>query len=241
MREICPLCREATDFVDSHIVPRFFWKRIKDNGQYELTSAATGTSKKAQKEYKEKLLCKNCDNVVLREYESHLAKLIYIDQEGETAHSKNALHLKGLSYHMLKRSILSIAWRMHHSGLEPYKKISLNDQHEHLIRSYLRKEIELKEDEFPLLIAAPLIDGEGATRFMLTPFTTHFDDMTPILHITLQGMIFSIFLDESFSHPKVQNLILKEDGSLVIPKADILRFPFIREALKKLSPSETSG
>jgi len=241
MSKNCPLCRKPGELVDSHIIPRLFWRKLKNNGQYEFFDGSSGKIRKDQSEHKEKLLCKECDTVVLREYEAHLAKLIYIEQEGTSAQAKHSLHLQGLPYHMLKRAILSIAWRMHHSSLPIFEKVCLTSAFEERIRQYLLKEIDLGAEEFPFLVASPLIDGKGATNFMLSPFQTKFKGKTPILNITLQGMIFSVLLHDNFFHPEIQDFLLKEDGSLVILKGDIMKFSLLREALEKFFPPEEFG
>lgn len=215
----------------SHIIPRFFWKRTKEEGKYQILSANPNSPKKGQREPKEKLLCSHCDNVVLQKYETHFSKLIYGGYEVEAANTQQTLNLRNLDYNRMKKCILAILWRMHHSSLNEYKSVKLKKNHEEIIRKYLINEEAVPDTAFPIIAAAPILGKSGSGAGIMGPYLNDAYEQ-PTWHQMLQGIIFSVFLNEDFFHPKIKDIILKSNGTMVILKSDFMKFPFLAAFMK---------
>ncbi len=227
MKKVCPLCKIDKELVSSHIVPHFFWKHTKENGQYNQKMTGSAEWKKGQSEPKEHLLCKCCDNVRLREFEAYLSRFIYIDTGATPYLSKASLKFKGIDYSLFKRAILSIFWRVHHSKLPEFRKFELELEQEELIRSYLTKKSELREEEFPIIVVVPLITGNGGGAAICGPYQSEFVGAKFWSYI-LQGVIYTMVCDKNFFHPVLSQLVLKSSGDLEIHKRDFRTIGFLK-------------
>jgi hypothetical protein len=239
MKRICPLCQNDEEVVSSHIIPRFFWRHVKEEGKYHIISSNGNSPLKGQRELKEKLLCSKCDNLTLQSYETYLAKLVYGGHEADTiTNTKQALHLRGLDYKRLKRGILSILWRMHHSSLQDFKTVRLEATQEEIIRSYVNAESDLPDTAFPILVAAPLFgDAGGGGACIMGPYIDE-SYGCKVWNQLLQGMIFRVFLSHDFSNPEIKDFVLNSSGEMVILKGEFTKFPFLMKFLERALPSK---
>lgn len=104
IRGRCRLCNTEDWLVDSHIIPNFYFKSLKEaEGHYYVQS--TDPSKrelKKQKGITENLFCAKCDNVRLQQYEDHLAKVLFGGHSLAGEEIGQVLVVKGYDYKKLK-------------------------------------------------------------------------------------------------------------------------------------------
>ncbi len=102
LEEVCALCLKEKTLRDSHLIPKFVGKWLKDNGTGYLSSAADG-SKRVQDIGKFKLLCDDCEQKFSK-LEKYFADSIFFpfhnDKVREFDYDEN-----------LKSFIISMAWR----------------------------------------------------------------------------------------------------------------------------------
>ena len=103
-------------------------------------------------------------------------------------------------------------------------------EHEDRIRRYLRGDIELAESDYPVLVAAPSIDKEFSANVILGPFSERICGNSS-WSIVLQGLLFSVILEENFTDVSIDACILKKEGSLLVSKGDIMEYSCLREIL----------
>src|SRR5437868_1951479 len=75
----CRLCNLKDRLIDSHIIPNFYFKSLKEvEGFYYIQSTDPLKREfKKQKGITENLFCAKCDNVRLQRNEDHLAKVLF--------------------------------------------------------------------------------------------------------------------------------------------------------------------
>lgn len=78
LKPLCKLCQNSYDLKESHILPRFLGKYLKDTGATGyLTAVDTrGKPSRGQDLYKTKLLCVNCESII-SEAETFFANKIF--------------------------------------------------------------------------------------------------------------------------------------------------------------------
>ena len=78
MKPLCKLCQNNDDLRNSHILPRFLGKYLKDTSAtgYLMTIDKNGKPSRSQDLYKSKLLCSGCESI-LNEAETFFANTIF--------------------------------------------------------------------------------------------------------------------------------------------------------------------
>lgn len=144
---ICRFCGRNSKLVESHIIPDFLFRDLKDkNGMIQHVTLNNGESRKVRKSdfVDNNLLCSDCDNRVFGGLEAvasnFLLKSVYpslakIDLKfGVTDIHRE--QFSGLKYQKLKLFILSVLWRAHHSQQPMFKNVNLG-VHEAAIKQML--------------------------------------------------------------------------------------------------------
>ena len=73
----CALCREGKTLRNSHIIPKFVWKYLKESAGAGGFRIGTNPNKPVQDGFKEKLLCSDCEQKLGR-WENSTAKQIFL-------------------------------------------------------------------------------------------------------------------------------------------------------------------
>lgn len=104
MSETCALCLQQKPLRDSHIIPKFVGKWLKDTSATGFLASADDASKRKQDLVKEKLLCEYCEQKFSK-FENYFANNIFYpfhnDKVREFDYDEN-----------LKPFIISMAWRV---------------------------------------------------------------------------------------------------------------------------------
>ena len=102
MSEICALCLKKKPLRDSHIIPKFVGKWLKEEGTGFLVSAADG-SKRVQDLGTEKLLCEDCEQKFSKLENFFASNIFYPFHKDKVRKFDYDENLKPL--------IISMAWR----------------------------------------------------------------------------------------------------------------------------------
>ena len=112
----CRLCGEERKLLKSHIVPELCYRSAYDEKHraVEVRSSSQGVRKAtAQKGFRERLLCDDCEQLLCRQYESPFSDYWYQVKQLSGPIKENVVELTGADYRMMKLFHLSIIWRAH--------------------------------------------------------------------------------------------------------------------------------
>lgn len=234
---ICKLCLQEHYLVKSHIIPKFFWKQLKEKyGHYNILSENNFDNKKYQKDLTENLFCEHCDTVILSRNEKYLADFLF-NKEFEFRYetiSKSFSIIYNLDYKLIKIGLLSILWRMSLSNYDIFKLVKLGDKHNEIIRRYIINNEDVKEDIYPIFFTVPLMQGKYYKDFILQP-EGYRENGNIYYRCILGGFIF-IFVVGSSRITSLDNLMtIKENGSWVVLFIEIDEINFLKNFLGNVS------
>lgn len=184
----CKLClKEDVDLLTkSHIIPSFLFSDMKDfknNSFIQLTpekyiAGRNQHIKKIHDSFHESnILCKNCDNVILKKYEDYLKLTLHSTKKPNYSRpicvkkisedrGFNVLYIENVNYKLYKLGFLSILWRASISNLSFFKIVDLG-VHSELIRKILFEDIEPKESDYPFFTS--FLNRKNDTNQIILP------------------------------------------------------------------------
>lgn len=231
----CRLCHLDDWLVDSDIIPKFHYKPLKETeGRFYVLS--TDASKKVipeQKTITENLLCAQCDNERLSLYEGHLAKVIFGGHPLAARQDGPLLLIEGYDYKKIKNGLLSILWRMSISTNGFFSSVDLGVKHEERLRVALLKNIELPEEEYPILLIAPLFDGKTLSDLILEPTFARVGG-NRIYRCLISGLIFT-FIVGSAPLGEMERILILRARSWPVGRAKVEDIPFLHDACMRQS------
>ncbi len=230
----CRLCLSTKALVESHIVPNFFFREMKgeENVFFILPSDPSKPELRRQGAPKEPLFCAKCDNESLSAYEQYLAKLLFHFHPPGKAIGPFFV-IDGYDYKRLKNGLLSILWRMHLSKDRYFSNVNLGSKHAERLRTVLASDMEIPEEEFPILIAVPLIDGQLLGHCMLQPDFTRANG-NRVYRCIIAGLIFTFYVGSAPLDSTTKQLILRRNQWPWL-RAKVNELPMLRDALTKLA------
>ncbi|EMJ5422695.1 hypothetical protein RFI10_004265 [Klebsiella aerogenes] len=164
MKGICKLCLEEKVLMESHSIPRSYFRRLKKSSS-QLMIIQKGSKPRLENfDPKEPLLCLDCEQFISHEYESYGTRLL------RNHHNirKNANHIivNAFDYKRFYLYLLSILWRASISKNIHYSSVHGVPELDDLMRYCIqRKEIRinklshLKIDNFIKICVFRLIDS----------------------------------------------------------------------------------
>jgi len=134
----CKLCKSKQMLIKSHIIPKFLHKKIdpKKNTPCVIYENSKVSSKNnlGSTEY---LLCENCDNVILSQYENYFNQVWYKKSVlPDILNHKDTISID-IDYDLFLLFHLSIFWRMSVSSLSTFRNIDFGMKHNEQIRKIL--------------------------------------------------------------------------------------------------------
>ncbi len=226
----CRLCLEQHPLVDSHIIPSFLYKPLKEkDGFYFQLSTGDKKESKVQKGVTEYLFCKKCDNERLQKNEDYLARLILGGTSFRGSNLGSSRKIEGLNYQKTKLALLSILWRMSLSKHSLFNEVTLGLKHEEALRCGIMGSQQFGEEEYPILLTAPLFQGRFLADCIMGPSRTKAEGNT-VYRCVLAGFLFSFAVGSNRLSGKAAELNLRKDGSWVISLIDVNDIPFLRTA-----------
>lgn len=168
----CKLCLEDRKLIKSHIIPKFMFKKMKDENNvfYEVTiNIGNGDFKQRKtqiEDYDNNILCENCDNKILGGiYERYAEKVLYGKDLPENISPKCTNFINptdnsefsictNIDYQKLKIFFLSILWRSSITDRSYFQDVSLGQKHEERIREIILNNEYINFDEYPIVITS---------------------------------------------------------------------------------------
>ena len=230
----CRLCNSEDWLVDSHIIPDFHFKPLKKaEGHFYVQSTDPSRAvAKRQKGITENLFCATCDNMRLSRYEDHLAKVVFGGHPLRARESAPLFVVEGYDYKKVKNGLLSILWRMSLTKHDYFSEEDLGEKHEERIRAALLSDTSFAEEEYPILLTAPVFSGRHLADCILpTDFTRH--DGNRVYRCYISGLLFTFFVGSAALGNDVRRLILRS-ASWPIVRAKVEDIPFLFDACLRL-------
>ena len=231
----CRLCNLKDRLVDSHIIPNFYFKSLKEvEGFYYVQSTDPLKREfKKQKGITENLFCAKCDNVRLQRNEDHLAKVLFGGCLTSFREVGRLFVVKDYDYKKVKNGLLSILWRMSLAKDRFFSEVDLGPKHEERLRLALLNDIELAEEDYPILVTAPFFGGKDLGNMMIPPDFTRTDG-NRVYRCIISGLLFTFFVGAAPIGHSSRQLILRRNSWPII-RAKVEEIPFLFDACKQLA------
>jgi len=223
----CRLCREEAALVDSHIVPAFLFRPLKEvEGRYSILSTDPSERERTgQRGITERLLCRVCDNERLQRYEDHLARVLNGGIGLRIQTGSNVLQVQGSDYRLIKNAAISMLWRIILSRAPMFKEVSLAPLYEERLRDVLLNNLKVGEDEFAVAVTAPLLEGRHFPDWTVSP------DFIPVgennlYRFLVTGLLFTVEVGPGAPVAEMGPMVLRE-REWRIPVMDVRMIPFL--------------
>lgn len=173
---ICKLCKSKQMLINSHIIPKFLHKKIDPKRNtpcviYE-NSKVSNKNNLGSKEF---LLCENCDNVILSQYENYFNQVWYKNSVlPDILNHKDILSID-IDYDHFLLFHLSIFWRMSVSSLSAFRDIDFGEKHNEQIRSMLLNNNNNSKNPYRIVVKAIEQDKKLFDKIIVKPVRFHID------------------------------------------------------------------
>lgn len=226
----CRLCLRDGPLVDSHIIPKFHFKPLKEEeGHFYIVSSDPAKKElKEQKGITEHLLCAKCDNERLQKNEDHLARVIFGGHPLDGKHTGRLLTLGGYDYKKVKNGLLSVLWRMSITTRPYFDGVELGPKHEEVLREALFADMEFPEEQYPILLTAPFFEDQFLGDWMLPPDYARVGG-NRVYRCLISGLLFTFFIGSAPLDAIFAPLILRRD-KWPIARARVEEIPFLLDA-----------
>jgi len=220
----CRLCHEDKELINSHIIPKVFFKFIyPENNEESLIMIGKNVPNKRRPigSY-EKLLCKDCDQM-LGVYDNYAQNLLLKQALQFYPNTDLAYKIDDYSYVKLKLFFLSLLWRSSISDLEEFCNIDIGPFEERL-EELIRSESVGGADDFSVFIAK--FDSENekikgiAEKNILFPAKQKINELNYSIFYLSNAYKIYIKVDKRSTPDVFKELILKDGKSLLIMRLD---------------------
>ncbi|MBU2551306.1 MAG: hypothetical protein KKB20_23030 [Proteobacteria bacterium] len=218
----CRLCGRNEPLVNSHIIPRFFFREMTDDkGQpfrYHIVHAGPDPSiKSGQGGIKEPLLCKDCDNKVIGSWETYASQVIFSGLPSTALDEvfPNTYKLTGIDYNKFKLFQLSLLWRSSITNREGFRSVNLRKKHENIIREMLLNNDPGAFNQYGCLMYMIQNGGVPFDEIIRADGASHI--MSHKVQRFIIGALGWVFFVSSHRVPdKISNWFLSQEGELYI-------------------------
>ena len=239
----CALCLNDRDLCESHIYPKFTYRRMKeeDRGSFRAFSISGGKTEEeiVQDGFKEKLLCKECEGR-FQKWEDYFARIVLqkklLDLKRPSGGEK-WVRVDGFDYTKMKLFLRSILWRTQVSK-NPRFKTNLGDQHEQRLREMLLNSDPGCVEEYGCVVAVPfveLVKGEPEQMrppVSVTPSNARMKHGLRVVRMQIDGLLFQFVVGalEIVRRSDVRLLFLQRNGDLVVGVEDLTKIAYLRKS-----------
>lgn len=164
MKGICKLCLEDKDLLESHSIPKSYFKRLKKNDPQLIVVQKGSKPKRENIDPKEPLLCFECEQFISQEYESYGIRLLR-DHRNIRKNSDHII-IGHFDYKRFYLFLLSILWRASISKSVHYSSVNGVPELDGLMRHCIKQKqlrinklSHLKVDDFIRICMFRLIDS----------------------------------------------------------------------------------
>lgn len=236
----CRLCRQEAELVDSHVIPKFQYKSLKEKEGhfYVISTDSEKKTKKEQKGLTEHLLCAVCDNHRIQQNETHLAHFLHGHRKLplDIKPSNNAIYISGYDYRRLKNALLSILWRMSISRAAFFSEVTLGEHHEERLRNALLNDIEFEEEEYAVALTLPYIDGIHYTDWIMPPDSIQIGN-NRVYRCLVSGLLMTFNVGSAPLNETMKPIIVRRHQTPIL-KMDVRKMPFLNDLCARMGEAQ---
>ena len=217
---ICRLCLAKKKLLKkSHILPKFFLTRSinKNKKGFVVMSVDTSVVKNVpDNAYEANILCHNCDNVILSQFEDYASKFLYggLGRKDRVTITPFQLYheVKNINYHKLKLFVLSLLWKC--SISKTFAEVNLSLEQEEEIRLILMENKFISENHFPVSILSYAHLKEVPNEIIFSPYISKKEKGEQNFLFFGGGLLFQIIVEYQQISPINLESMLKESGEI---------------------------
>lgn len=240
----CRLCLEVKQFAKSHIIPDFYFKRIREGDDKFYTFDAIGAYHgdgnmryAFSGEYDCNILCENCDNNIGKLLEDYACKLLFggltleVGERAEdfvTPDGISFTRFSNIDYSKYKLFLLSILWRASISTRPFFENVNLGPHEETIRKMLLSHEPGLASD-YPTLVLNYLRASDELTKIVGQPLKKRIENRIAYMFIIF-GSVITYLISKSDNPPSALFL-----DSTINPNGEMKWFHVQGDALNFLS------
>lgn len=214
----CRLCLERKDLCEkSHIISGFMYREIFDekNRLAEWKGVGRPTKIVQSGTYEGGILCKDCDNKIIGQYETYAKSVLYDGKHSiKTKNCPGFMQIKGLNYKKFKLFLLSLLWRTSISSKAPFKEVDLGPYEEKLRRMILEGNPGYK-NSYPCIIVSYRNIRKIPYKMLIKPRKTRIDNIITYI-FTIAGFFYFFKIIESESNEWILDKVIDRKGQLKI-------------------------
>lgn len=231
---ICALCKNEGNILNSHIIPEFMYKPIYDDKHRLLLrkNGFTIKSKPIQKGIREKLLCEKCEGQ-LSVYEKYIREILYGGTAITIQQFNDRITISELDYAKVRLFYLSLIWRMSvASNHEMWKKVDLGP-HQEIIRCMIFSENPGSQRKYGFVSIIPLFNGKIVDDLILQPDWVR-SHSGRIYNFVAGGCIYLFHVSNQNIEKEAEQWLINPDGTWVISMKDARKIHFLRYEAEKI-------
>lgn len=252
----CRLCDASQELQNSHIIPRSYFKGLKDNsGQlFTVSSDESAEITLANSDPNEKLFCRDCEQFIGVNYERYGTRLF--KDHRKASKTKLAVEFHNFRFKEFYLFLISILWRASLSNLPRYDHISLgksiNDLFKHCLRNNTIKiQTSLRLDHFFKISVVRIVDktnqlSDAQIKKIMMDLNVEKAESVEggvLWYFMVDGFLIAYhFSPESDIHTvrtKRNYAQITNRSKLIVPIADVSEFQQISEAFKAITRQAT--
>lgn len=232
---ICKLCNEERELKQSHIVPRAYFRRIKQKSGQSIHVTMNDDERPKKKNFDPKsyLLCAECEKFLSRNYEKY--SIEYLRNRNNYTEEGKFLVFSKFNFNKIYIFFISILWRASISDHEIFHNIKMGGVDDYLKQSILQGDVfiegGLKLDELIKVRIFRVIDQtnyftpEIIENFFINFFFLDSEDYVSICFI-VEGYLVCYSLGIFRSNRRLSGQI-NHRSFQVIPKISFENIPFL--------------
>jgi hypothetical protein len=216
----CALCNRERPLIKAHIFPEFLYRPLYDDKHFFNVVRFGSQSRLGRRPkgvYDNSLLCADCDNVRLNEYEDYACSVFTDRNSVRITDQKYAFLVEGLDYRRFKLFLLSLIWRAGVSERTEFANVELGP-HAEQMRQMLYVGDPGSPDRYGCLanqIAVPNLD---AVRMIEIPESIHIGSHRCYRTAFMSIFWFVLVSGHSATFP-FQEILLSDRGSIMLLKS----------------------
>ena len=211
----CRLCQQSSDLCESHIIPEFLYKTMYSKEKHQFIQLSGPPKvRKWQKGFKEKLLCRECEDK-LNKCETYAARVLFGGTEIGLERMQDAIIVRDVDYQKFKLFQLSLIWRAGASALQQFSNVNLGP-HDETLRSMIEKDEPGVPTDYGCLIILTPSYFDLTSNMMMLAQETRFDGHRCYMFL-MAGFTWVFFVSSHMRQlPYSEKLFLRLDGVLPV-------------------------
>lgn len=223
-RDRCALCQGSEPLQRSHILPEFVYRPLYDDKHtaYRFHPHTPDRSAKLQKGIWEKLLCRDCEQLLNDRYERPFKSFWFDELALAPLETRRAAVLRGIDYPSFKLFHLANLFRAAATSRGEFAEVRLVEKHEQAIRQMLLEGDPGPDHLYPIVCSAIRnVDGGVWHDLVASPDALKLHGHRGYL-FTFGGCGW-LYIVSSHRSKMIEELCLKEDGTMPVAKKPWLK------------------